>query len=123
MRGHGAITHGHMTGGATPEYQAYNNAKQRCENPKNGHYLDYGGRGIEFRFGRFEDFLAEVGLKPTPKHSLDRKNNNGHYEVGNLRWATKLEQVRNTRNDRAEELEKENSRLRAEIAELKARVA
>jgi len=112
-----------MTGGATPEYQAYNNAKQRCENPKNDHYLDYGGRGIEFRFGRFEDFLAEVGLKPTPKHSLDRKNNNGHYEVGNLRWATKLEQVRNTRNDRAEELEKENSRLRAEIAELKARVA
>lgn len=84
----------------TPEYQAYLKAKQRCNGTYDKAYKDYGGRGIEFRFESYAEFLTEVGRKPTPKHSLDRKDNEGHYEKGNIRWATQLEQARNKRNSR-----------------------
>lgn len=77
------------------EYTAYTSAKGRCNNPNNNRYKDYGGRGIEFRFTDFEEFYAEVGDKPSPKHSLDRIDNDGHYEKGNVRWATPIEQGRN----------------------------
>lgn len=91
-------THGQAGRVKTSEYMAYHNAKMRCTNPKAQGYVDYGGRGIEFRFKSFEDFFAALGTKPTPQHSLDRwPENNGHYEVGNLRWATPTEQLRNTR--------------------------
>jgi hypothetical protein len=84
----------------TPEYMAYNSAKNRCTNPNNTAYYNYGGRGIEFRFKSFEEFLAEVGNRPSPQHSLDRfPNNDGHYEPGNVRWASKKEQARNRRCD------------------------
>jgi len=82
----------------TSEYVAYHNAQQRCTNKNGREYHNYGGRGIEFRFESFEEFFAAVGPKPTPQHSLDRwPDNNGHYEVGNLRWATPTDQLRNTR--------------------------
>lgn len=71
----------------TPEYGAFSGAKQRCTNPKNKSYIHYGGRGIEFRFKSFSQFLKHVGKKPSPKHSLDRVKNDGHYEVGNVRWS------------------------------------
>jgi hypothetical protein len=87
-------THG-MCG--TAEYGAFTSAKERCNNPKNRRYDIYGGRGIEFRFDSFEQFFAEVGLKPSPHHSLDRKDSNGHYEPGNVRWATDHEQRWNKR--------------------------
>jgi hypothetical protein len=80
-----------------PEYSAFNAAKGRCRNPKNKSYKNYGARGIEFRFTDFLEFVDEVGYRPTSKHSLDRKNNNGHYEKGNVRWATKAEQANNRR--------------------------
>jgi len=91
----GNFVHGYSR---TSEYQAYHMALQRCTNPENPQWKDYGGRGIEFRFLCFEQFIAEIGPKPSPKHSLDRKNNDGHYGPGNVRWATKKEQAANRRN-------------------------
>lgn len=82
------------------EYRIYATAKDRCTRKKSPAYKDYGGRGIEFRFNSFEQFIKEVGRKPTPKHTLDRIDNNGHYEPGNVRWATPIEQSSNTRNNR-----------------------
>ncbi len=76
-------------------------AKGRCTNPKNVVYENYGGRGIEFRFpsirSAVEWILYNLGPRPTPAHSLDRIDNNRHYEPGNLRWATRSEQARNKR--------------------------
>ena len=78
----------------------YYKAKDRCSNQSNRQYPRYGGRGIEFRFQSFEDFITCVGLKPSKQHSIDRINNDGHYEVGNVRWATMVEQQRNKSNNR-----------------------
>lgn len=76
-------------------------AKQRCINVKTPHYVDYGGRGIEFRFASVEEgvrwIVANLGDRPTREHSLDRVDNDKHYEAGNLRWATSEEQSRNRR--------------------------
>lgn len=82
----------------TPEYQAWANMKQRCFNPNTRSYPRYGGRGItvcEAWSRSFEEFFLAVGPRPTPAHSLDRVDNNGNYEPGNIRWATKQEQTRN----------------------------
>jgi hypothetical protein len=92
-------THGATRGGVTPEYAAYCHSKARCENPNNPNYPDYGGRGIEFRFTSFTEFLAELGLRPSDGFSIDRIDHNGHYEKGNVRWATREEQARNKRNN------------------------
>lgn len=78
-----------------PEYRAYQAAKGRCQNPKHKLFKYYGERGIEFRFDSFKSFLDILGFRPSSKYSLDRINNNGHYEPGNVRWATKQEQVLN----------------------------
>jgi hypothetical protein len=90
----------HRTHGATdtPEHDTYCAARMRCMNPSAGNYHRYGGSGIEFRFQSFEDFLDEVGCKPTPKHTLDRIDPTGHYERGNVRWATMKEQANNRQN-------------------------
>jgi hypothetical protein len=90
----GQPTHG-MYG--TPENSAYRTAKNRCVNPRNKDFHLYGGRGIEFRFSSFEEFFADVGLRPSADYSLDRIDSDGHYERGNLRWADSLTQRRNKR--------------------------
>lgn len=77
------------------EYRSMKNAISRCNNPKNQDYHLYGGRGIEFRFGSFREFMSHVGPRPAGK-SLDRINPDGHYEPGNVRWATQAEQVQNS---------------------------
>jgi hypothetical protein len=93
--------HGGSRGGL-PEYATWKSIKQRCNNPKDENYPDYGGRGIKLcdRWNDFAVFLADVG--PRPKgHSLDRyPDKDGNYEPGNIRWATQSEQARNKRNNR-----------------------
>lgn len=77
----------------------------RCYQPGNASYSEYGGRGIlvadEWR-GRsgFERFLAHIGPAPSERHTIDRIKNERGYEPGNVRWATHIEQVRNTRSNR-----------------------
>jgi hypothetical protein len=95
---YGTKQHGHRVGDKkTPEYAAWSHARQRCMNPNDSGWEWYGGRGIKFLFTSFAHFLAEIGPRPTPQHSLDRKDNDGNYEPGNVRWATLEEQANNQR--------------------------
>jgi hypothetical protein len=80
----------------TREYSSFCNAKKRCNNPKEIGYANYGGRGIKFLFTSFEEFYAELGPRPTGT-SVDRIDVNDHYRPGNVRWATKQEQINNRR--------------------------
>jgi hypothetical protein len=80
----------------TPEYAAYHNAKRRCTSPRAEHYACYGGRGIKFLFTSFGQFFSELGPRPNGM-TLDRKDNDGHYESGNVRWATPEQQANNRR--------------------------
>jgi hypothetical protein len=84
----------------TPEYRTWGEIIQRCENPKRVNFKFYGGRGIkmcdEWRQS-FPTFLAHVGRRPSPQHSIDRIDSNGNYEPGNVRWATVSEQIKNRR--------------------------
>lgn len=87
--------HGHANGyKQTSEYMSWTAMRQRCLNPNGRHWDSYGGRGIGFHeaWSDFAVFLAYMGPKPTPKHTLDRMDENGNYEPGNVRWATKTEQ-------------------------------
>jgi hypothetical protein len=79
------------------EYWVYVAARERCTKPNHPNWKYYGGRGIKFKFSTFEEFIAAVVLKPSPELTLDRINNDGHYERGNLRWATRKEQAQNRR--------------------------
>ncbi len=95
-------THGHAGKTKSPEYRAWDAMKQRCLNPNAANYDDYGGRGITIyeSWLQFENFLADMGTKPEPKrgYSLDRIDNDGDYEPGNVRWATWSEQIKNRPN-------------------------
>jgi hypothetical protein len=105
----------------TPEWTSFHAAKKRCTNPKSKSFKDYGGRGIEFRFQSFEEFFAEVGPRPEPKflYSLERIDNDGHYECGNVRWATKKQQARNRRCDNCVNF----ATLELRVTELEKRLA
>jgi hypothetical protein len=95
-----ATTHGLSK---SPEYGVWMHMRNRCHKPKNKRYKDYGGRGItvcsRWR-NSFENFLADMGTRPSPIHSINRKDNNKGYSPDNCCWSTKWEQQRNMRNNR-----------------------
>lgn len=74
----------------TKVYRAWHGMLYRCQNPRARMWKRYGGRGITVceRWQKFENFYADMGEPPTPAHSLDRVNNDGNYEPGNVRWTT-----------------------------------
>lgn len=83
--------------GTTRVYRTWLSLRDRCLNPKSAAYPRYGGRGITVckRWDSFENFYADVGEPPTPKHTLDRINNDKGYSPNNVRWATRKEQSNN----------------------------
>jgi hypothetical protein len=96
------LIHGYSVGEGLPTYQSYKAMLQRCYNLKCVAYKNYGARGIEVCFrwlhgsgdlSDFQCFLADMGAKPTPRHTLDRyPDNNGDYEPNNCRWIPKEQQ-------------------------------
>jgi hypothetical protein len=86
----------------SPEYGIWNAMKNRCYNPHVKHHKDYGGRGIKVcdRWrDSFEAFITDMGRRPGPEYTIERENNDGDYEPGNCKWATRFEQQRNTRKN------------------------
>ncbi len=89
---------------ATPEYRAWTGMLSRCRNRGHAKWDNYGGRGITVceRWLRFENFLEDMGRRPSARHTLDRLDNNqlvDGYSKANCRWATWIEQGRNRRGN------------------------
>lgn len=98
--GNAARTHGKSW--KIPEYNIWVCIRTRCNNPRVAAYERYGGRGIKVceRWNRFENFLADMGSRPSPAHSIERKDNDGDYTPDNCVWATDMVQASNKRNNR-----------------------
>jgi hypothetical protein len=91
-----------------PEYRVWINMKSRCYNPNAPLYERWGGRGIsvcERWLTSFQNFFADMGTRPSARHSIDRIDVDGNYEPDNCRWATFKEQSRNQTNNRIVDLD------------------
>lgn len=100
-----------------PLRNIYNHMIRRCYEKTGPRFKDWGGRGItvcERWLGRdgFANFLADMGTRPSPKHSIDRIDNDGNYEPSNCRWATATQQTRNSRHANIIEVNGERKHLR-----------
>lgn len=97
------ITHGFSRRNSTrTEYRIWGNIRQRCLNPNNPKFHDYGGRGIKVcdRWEKsFEEFFKDMGKRPSKELTVGRMDNDGNYEPSNCRWETSPQQVRNKRNN------------------------
>ena len=85
-----------------PLYWIWTGMRNRCRNPRAKPWKDYGGRGIRVckRWDSYAKFAADMGPRPSPKHTLERIDNDGDYTPKNCRWATRKEQSLNLRNTR-----------------------
>ncbi len=95
-----SMTHGESK---TPEHGIWCGIKSRTGNPNSPAFPNYGGRGIKMCdrwIHSFENFLADMGKKPTPKHTIERKNNEGNYDPDNCTWATRMDQSNNKRSNK-----------------------
>ena len=93
--------HGHATKGISPEYWSWKAMIQRCTNPNNISYKDYGGRGIivcDKWIESFKSFIEDMGLKPEPSFTIERVDVNGNYKPDNCIWIPKGDQNKNKRN-------------------------
>lgn len=97
------MIHGHSQRGAmSPEYRVWASMINRCNNPKNKRFADYGGRGIQVCDAwrnDFRIFLADMGSRPSPQHTINRIDNSLGYFPVNCHWATSQEQMSNRRNN------------------------
>lgn len=92
-------THGRSR---TPEYRVWQQLRQRCQNPRDPSFANYGGRGIavcERWSVSFQAFIDDMGERPSPRHSIDRIDNDGPYAPQNCRWTEMRVQLRNRRTN------------------------
>lgn len=128
-RSHWHFKHGASAKGSKlkPLWICYRGMVDRCRNPNNGHYKDYGGRGIVVcdRWSGPDGFIHFIeDMAPRPKHkSLDRINVQGNYEPSNCRWATDRQQVHNRRTSYTPEELAELKKRADEVAEMNVRIA
>lgn len=86
---------------SVPEYSIWKQMRQRCSNPNNDRFQDYGGRGVTVceRWHSFENFLLDMGSRPSVEHSIERRENESGYCPENCYWGTRIEQGNNKRNN------------------------